>query len=795
MNINLLGNHEPVVQERVHYDVSGDTVYKKAARWVVLIGAALLPVFFLPWSTSVLELNKQMLIAGVAGAGMVLWLLDVVMSGRLAWRSNLVDKGVLAVLAATVLASVFSLAKFKSIFGLTGSLSDALVTVASVSIIYYLAVNLFEDKGRRAVQWLSVSLTLVFVFGLLQLFGVHIPGWSFMQDPNFNTAGSPNALGVLAAISLPLLYRARVNKYLDVAKIGMFAALAVLLVLNWWILWAIVIAGMVATIALESVVHADRSGEAGRFRVARFVFPMTVIVLGVFVMVVGLNFSFVKNNLSVEVAPSHSLSLKVATGAVKENFAFGYGPENFSLAFDKYGASDLANTTVSSLKFFDGTSQFMNNVVHTGLVGLAAWAFLLVLIVWSLIGAVRREPGVVDADGVGVISALIASLVAFFLYPFNITLLFALYFLLALYALSVWGDEQTVYNVEDSASLSLVSSLGFIGGLIVSLVGLYFLSLNYVSDLKFVKASTAENSQDAADYAVQAINWNGRDDRYYRLSSAIALSLLGEEINSANSSQTQDQQRNERIQNYISSAVALAQTATQIAPREAVNWDNLGGIYQNLTALVDGTDALSEQAYAQAAALRPGDPQYANKTGLTYLMKAEFLRQVASQNSENRQELQQQASSALLKAEDAFKQAIEQSSNFGLAIYNLGSVYERQGKLKEAISQLETLAPFNTNQPGLAFELGLLYYRDGQKDKALDALQHATLLSPNYANARWYLALIFEERGEVDSAISQLEAILAMEENKDNETVVEKLNNLRAGVTDGGEITDAQPLQ
>jgi tetratricopeptide (TPR) repeat protein len=179
-----------------------------------------------------------------------------------------------------------------------------------------------------------------------------------------------------------------------------------------------------------------------------------------------------------------------------------------------------------------------------------------------------------------------------------------------------------------------------------------------------------------------------------------------------------------------------------------------------------------------------------------YLVKADLLRQLAAQGSANVQQFNQQAGAALLKAEDAFKKAIEMSGNFGLAIYNLGSVYERQGKLNEAIKQLETIAPFNSNQPGLAFELGLLYYRADRKNDALAQLQRAVVLSPDYANARWYLALIYEERKELDQAVEQLERVLDIEVNKDNEIIIKKLEGLRAGNVSipPGSVLDEQPL-
>src|SRR3989344_90416 len=601
--------------------------------------------------------------------------------------------------------------------------------------------------------------------------------FNFTESRAFNTLGSINVLGMMVAIVLPVFYTNKPeNKILGyLSKIGTLAALAVLVVINWWVLWAVAIVGLLAVVVLESLSSSRKAG----FRMSRFMFPMTVTVLGIFLVVVGLNLVFVKGNLPVELAPSYKLSGNVAWKALQENFAFGYGPENFSLAFDKYGGGELRNTTLSGVKLFDSTSQVLNMAVHNGLVGLAALGFVLWLLGWSLFRALRSRLADFDRENIGVVSATIAAVVAMFLYPFNLVLALTFYVLLALAVLAVWGNQKVAYNIEEKASLSLVSSLGFIGGLVMAFVGLYFISLNYVADVKYAKALSQTEARESLDYAVEAIEWKGNDDRFYRLSSQLALSILSQELNTK--AAPDDTQKNNRIQNYLSSAVALAQKATQVAPNEANNWVNLGNVYQNLMQLVDGTDALAETAYLKASELRPGDPSFYNRIGSMYLLRADLLRRLVASRSVDFQQLNLKADAALLKAEDAFKKAIELSNNFGLAIYNLGSVYERQGKLSEAVKQLETIAPFNANQPGLAFELGLLYYRANQKDKAFNQLQRAIVLSPDYSNARWYLALIYEERREIDRAIEQLERILSIEANKDNEIVLKKLEELKAG--------------
>src|SRR3989338_707059 len=77
---------------------SRETVYLKICRAVILAGVFLVPVFFLPWTTSVLEFNKHILLTGLSGAVLILWLLHVVVSGRFSWRPNSVDAAVASVL-------------------------------------------------------------------------------------------------------------------------------------------------------------------------------------------------------------------------------------------------------------------------------------------------------------------------------------------------------------------------------------------------------------------------------------------------------------------------------------------------------------------------------------------------------------------------------------------------------------------------------------------------------------------------------------------------------------------------
>ncbi len=776
----------------------GAANYDRVVRWAVALGVLLVPLFVLPWTTGVLELNKQLLLVAAAGVGLVAWLLGVVVSGQVRIRWTTLDIGVLALFVATIVATIFSVSVRSSVFGSPTSLSESLVSVTALTVLYFLATWTFRGEGKVLRTVLVSSACLALIYGLLQVFGVFV-FHGFAAARAFNTVGSVNGLGVLAAFLLPLFMKVSVRiprvPVLDIAKVAAVLAFVLLVVLNWWVLWAIAIAGMVALIAFDSIALAlQRTSGERAFRIAKFVAPMTVTVLAVFLMIVHFSVPTVKANIPVEVAPSFSFSSHVIGSVLGQRLVTGYGPENFSIAFDQFGAGRLANSSLSNVKFPDATSSAMTAVATAGLLGILA-VLALVLVVGFAIKRVRtyvaahaKNAGVVS----GVASAVCAATVAFFLYPFSLSLMVAFYALVAMLALTLWHDAERVTNIEERPAYSLASSLGFIVGLIAVLTGGYFVATRYTADVVFAEGLTVTDPAVATDLYVRAVNWNGGDDRVYRALSQATLASVSKELQHQDA---KDAQQQTRIQNLVSSSITIAKRATDVAPREADNWYNLGTVYQSLFGLVDGVDALAEQAYLKAADLRPGDPAYQNKIGSMYLAKADLLRQLSKQAGQNGQSLSDQADAALVQAEDAFKKAIDLSNTYGVAIYNLGAVYDRQGKVNDAIKQLERIIPYNADQPNLVFELGLLYYRAGRKDDAYKALQRAVLLSPDFANARWYLALILEERKDIPGAIAQLQEILKT--NPDNQTVTDKLASLQQGqqAIPPEKVLDQKPLQ
>lgn len=802
---------EPVASAvAVRSDQGGqDSAYNRIVRIVAYAAILAVPLLYLPFTSSVVELNKQLALIVLAGVAFVVWLLGVVVSGTMTVRFSPVDKGILALAAASGITTLTSLTPGKSLLGINISLSDAFVSVAALAVLYWVIVNVFHDRGRLARRLLILGGSAALILGVMQMLTVYVLPGSFTHSRAFNTVGSLNALGVLAAVLVPLFAKSTSRLWgrygVALGWIGVAVSLFVLTILNWWVLWGIALAGMLAMIGFDSINSVQMSADYGdsrrtRFALSRFIVPMAVIVLGAFLLLVKFDLSSVKGQFPVEIAPSHALSWSIAKGVIGQDLLFGYGPENFSLAFDRFGAGQLANTRLSSLRFFDATSQFWTSLAHGGAIAMLG----LTVLIWSLVQVITRLGGALSArlgakdggseamESSGVLSSTVAMTVALFLYPFNMALLGVWFVLLALSALVVSGDRSLSVDIEQRPAFSLVASLGFIIGLILVLATVYFSSVSYLADVAYSRASTRQSPAQALEDIARALSLDNRDDRYYRDASRLTQQVLRQELGRP---AAEDPQRPARIQNLIASSVQLAQRATQVQPQEAMNWSNLAGVYQALTGLVDDVERLAEEAYAKAGDLRPGDPQFDNSVGSMWLARADLIRQVgASATGESRTRLAQQRVESLDRAEAAFTRALEQSPTFGSAIYSRAAVYDRQGKVKEAIRDIEVIVPANADNPTLIFELGILYLRDGRNDDAFAAMQRAVFLSPQYANARWYLSLLFEERGDVDSALAQLREI--QKSNPDNQVLAAKINQLVVGqqVIPPEEVIDQEPL-
>jgi tetratricopeptide (TPR) repeat protein len=810
----------PSVSERLERMASSP--FKKIVRYLIYAAALLMPLWFLPFSADGLEFEKQTLLIAITGAGLILFLLDVIKSGLLKYKHSSFHWAFAGIILAGIISVIFSVNRFASIFGAAGRRDLSLISWVCFAILVFLAINVVEDRGKTLKNILTSSVVLALLFAALQTLGLFLLKGVFAKN-TFNTIGILNSVGILAAICLPLFLsyeisgdHSKFDKFVKYFRyLGVVLSLFFLVLVNWYVVWIVAFVGLAALIALSS--GSSRLED----KVKNLAVPMTIIVLGIFLMLVNFNLASLKGKFPVEISPTFGTSLGIAKDSLMSR-PLGYGLENFGIVYDKFKPTDIANTVFYQVGFDSGNATVINLAVEGGILMLLAFLSLVWFYGREFVSRIR---GISASDKMlnSVWAASLGLLVAFFLYPLNMTLLFIFFSLLILLSLSFSAKASTsessgfsdgsvpgydpenaqhkVIDLEGDAKYSFLSSLSFVVGLVLVLIGWYFTVNNYLSNVYLARALAGTNQTESINLLVKSANVNGQDTRPFRYLSQLLIIQLGNDLKSGPKKDETKENYNTRVQNELASAVNVARQATTINSFDAQNWANLAYIYQNLVGLVNGADQAAVGTYQEALKRYPANPDSYLQIGATYLTAAENLRSLinnppADQAGKlNVDAIKAEIAKDLTLAEDNFKKSIGLYNNYGPALYDLSVVYDRQGKIPEAIKQFEKLQAANPNDPSIVFQLGLLYYRNNQKDNAFQAWQRAVVLFPNYSNARWYLSLIYEERGDLENALAQVEAIQKL--NPDDQTVQQRLTQLQSGkrIIPPGKVLDQKPLR
>ena len=769
MDINFLENssfrEEPEEDLTATLAVSNfsqdDLGLLRYARWLVYTLVFLVPLFFLPFTSEILEFNKQLLIFVLSAAGLILCLGQVIRTGHLVFKKSSANYAVLIFLGVSLSVSLFSDFRYQSIFGGFGAgFYQSLVSSISFAVLFFLVLNVFgKEDSRKLLNIFGFSLLLALATGVLAMFGTPIFKLFGISQNIFNSVGTFNALGVISAFLMVLALSdiSKNDHFFKYVRIpALLLSLLVLFVINWWILWLMAIAGLVFVLVSNSL---------NDWRISNYFWPLIIILLAVVSMLLNFNLAGILNiSLPIEVAPSFSTSFEIAREVLTQNPLFGVGPENFSLAYDLYKPTSINNTVFWNIRFSEATSELFNIFISYGIVGFAAFLFLI----WIGLKLGFKNYGLMPPFIV-----LVAALV---LYPYNMTLGFGLWLLLGILALSASGkNDELVVNLEKSPKHSLITSVSFVGVLVLAIISFYFVTLRYAANLKFAEASTAQNIDRQTELLADAINLSRDEDLYSRSLANLLVSRVNQELQALSSAKTARERQDiiSRIQNFSATAINLSSEITQRHGEEAANWFSRALVYESLINVIDGSESWAIRTYDEYSRRSPKDPVPYLKKGNINLTKADFLRQ------SNQAGLQGQISENLKLAEENYQKSIELKPNYALAIYNLGVVYERQGRVKDAVRQLELTRSANPLDANIVLQLGLLYYRDNQKSQAFNEFQKAIAIFPDFSNARWYLALLYEEKGQIDNALEELRKIEIL--NPDNQILKNKINELEKG--------------
>ncbi len=761
-------------------------VLDKIRKYSIYTLAFLLPLFFLPGLSDGVDVNKQAVLALLACAVLFSWMVKTMISGTLQIQLNKVHITVAVLLVVYAVATFFSVSGAESFWGWPQVISSSFVSILCFCAIYFVVANTFsETEIFTSVIFLAGAMALAEAYGIMQLLGLHILPFGFANNNDFNTIGSIGSLGLLSVALLPLwmallaVAKPRV-KILLISNIVLAFVVAILV--NYAIIWIVCLFG-----ALLAV---------GAWFMRRDVFDGRLMFLPMFFLIVSLFFIIIRPQIPwlpakpLEISISQKSTVEITLNTLKKYPLFGSGPSTFMYDFAAFRNANFNKGTLWNVEFSAGASKALTDVATTGVLGAVAFVAMAALALFyaakTAMGEYRaklsskvksEEASLKTVLLLGISAVLGAQLLGYFLYNSNVVLGFTWFFATGALVALVFGARQKYVLKSSSIALLLVTFI--FTSLLIFGAGLLMVGgQRYYAGLAYQQASNAYAAGDSAKAITlmkTAISNNKTSDFYYRQLSLFSIALFRQKISQSGTTPTAEEKN--AVAAFISDAIASANMAVTLNPKNPANWSSKGLICQNLVGFNPDAVTCAISSYDKAAELYPTSPSVPFQQANTYL--AEAIELVGGKSSSQVVALQSQKSSILKNAIAKYQEAIVLKEDYVEAYMRLSLAQKGDNDATGAVTSLEKAVSYSQQDANLLLQIGDMYYQNKDWQKAQMVFQRALVLVPDYANILYYSGLAYEKQGKITDAIAQFTKIL--EKNPNSIEVQKIIANLKAG--------------
>lgn len=783
-------------------------------RFALMAVTFLVPLFFLPWTSDALEINKQTLLVALLSVGLLAWLGGMVMRKSVSVRASWLFAVGAGALAATAVSAALSGSGYQGWIGQGGQEYASFLSLLSFGLLFVLLAHAAHETSlqRRLLKALLLSGFLAALFAVVLVLGVPLPGIG--AAAGFNTVGTVNALTAFVTVCAMLGCASfvvsdgsggdpapdgRAGLMLRLLSVGNAAlALVLLLSTDFWVLWALAVAGVLVMAAFLFL-------QAKRFpHPQRFVLPLLMLAAAVVFILPQVRSPF-SLRFPVVVSPTYGMSASIAAQTLKEGILpalFGSGPGTFVEDYAKFRPVEVNQSRFWSLRFDRAKSHLLTSLATYGLLPT-----LLCSAFFGLLGFMAFSRILKEREGdewkmtfvflVGWVTVLLAHV----MYASNFSLTFLLFLLSGLLASQVLPAPK-VADFSDNPRLGLAGSFAFVVVLVGTLTGVSVVAQRYGAELAFAKALRMDREGQGAEQVLSqlaaAVSRNPGSDLYWRNLASAALAQAGAVASTLGAEpKAEDTQK---LQQYVSLAVDAGTRATAIAPEQVANWTTRGAIYRELMSFVGNAEDFAAASFEQAIALEPANPALRVELARVHLAVADRARALqGNKDADVAAKAKEALPKEMAAAKESLDKAVELKPDYAPARYYLAVVAERENKLATAAAGLSALTRQNPLDIGLSLELGLLYLRMKETGKAVAELERANGLSVDNANVMWFLASAYETAGKSEEAIRLVERVKHL--NPENEMVAKRLERMKAGQNttvipepvEAGEVSATQP--
>ena len=605
----------------------------------------LTPFIFTFFNSELFELPKMYFVYLMAIIIVSLHLINWAQKNVPLFRRTFLDIPLILFLITQTISTFISIDPHTSFFGYYSRLNGGLLSLLSFSFLYWVLVVYINDQLKsKIINTLLLSGLLVAAFGIAEHFGIDKNTWvQDVQSRVFSTLGQPNWLATFLVILTPL----SIHKFLESTKSNskiyyLSITVSFYLCLLFTKSKSGIIAGLIS-ISLYFIFYLFKSKKL--LSSLKIISPIIIIITLSSIFITNPikdkifpskieNTPPVETTTTLNITPSENIRKIVWAGAIDlwlQYPLFGTGTETFAYSYYWTRPSEHNLTSEWDFLYNKAHNEYLNFLATTGIFGLAAYLFLITII---LIKTFKNK-------------AIFCGLIAFFITNFagfSVVVTSMLFFLLPTLLLKE-NDKETKLKKTKKFLIPFFLIIGFI---------LLQRNINYfIADILYSKSINYDSINDyqtSYDLTNQALNLHPNEPNFLVKNANLSAKLAVT---------TKDPK-------FINEAIENINQAIKISPANTGFWKERAQIFYYLSTLDNQYFQESISSLLQIVTLAPTDAK-------NFFTIGQFL----------------ESAQLIDQAIPYYQKAIQLKSNYDHAYFALGQIYYNKKEYQLAKENLE----------------------------------------------------------------------------------------------------------
>lgn len=656
-----------------------------------IVIAFVLPLLFVPVTTEFYETPKIAFLIVSSALLFLLWSAKMVLEKKVALVRSPFD------LPLTILALVFIIAVILTPFKINALAGSYLrfqpslpVAIALILYFYTFAANLKSSEARhKTVLAFVLSVSLASLWGIMSFLGAFeaLPDGLpvYLKSRLFNTTGSIAALSLLSALSfilaLGLISETKKASWNNLLNLCLYPLTTLVIVYRHPL-------GLLALFFSLGFLVIFQSQTLKKLKTSLIPLGFWAALVAVAVFTPQIVTSLRIGDRPQELGLDFSTSWQITSQTLSAQPILGGGVGRFLQIFSTFKPVAFNLGQFWNVRFDRPFNEPLLYLAEMGILGLAAFLFLLFRVVKFIFQAKNQESGLSGSLKAGLFTLVLA-------YFFSVSGSLQNFSLILLLSLLVSLEADSASNLAERVILSLAAikdRLIKISGeteaakkltvatnprqilpyfvLVLSLtlaaLGVPAVASAYLAEFFNRAALNAVGRNDgraAYENSIASIRFNPYFDVYQRNLAQISLGVAA---NLSSRAEVTDVDR-QTVRSLISESVNRARYASEILqPTNVANWEVRAGVYRNLIGVAQNAEAWALDAYASAVSLDPTNPNLRILLGGIYFDFGSY--DLALQ---------------------AFNQAVNLKPDHASAHYNLAKALIQLNRKPEAIAQYD----------------------------------------------------------------------------------------------------------